>query len=115
MKIRIFALLFAVVLPVLSGCSLYTAAVQQDTIEPRIETPTMAPVAPEGALTEEEAVAIALERADLAADQISGLRVRYEVDDGVPEYEIEFRYNRQEYDYTIHAETGEVLSSSQDD
>lgn len=65
-------------------------------------------------LTAEEAQNIALGHAELTADQVTSLHTRYEVDDGVPEYEVEFRYEDQEYDYTIHAETGEILDFDQE-
>jgi uncharacterized membrane protein YkoI len=60
-------------------------------------------------LTEKEAQNIALEHADLTAEQVTLLRTHYDEDDGVPEYEVEFRQGDYEFDYTIHAETGKVL------
>ena len=66
-------------------------------------------------LTKEDAEAIALEHAGLTADQVVGLRTKYEIDDGVPVYEIDFHVDRIEYDYTIHAETGEILEWEMDD
>lgn len=65
-------------------------------------------------LNPEEAQAVALNHAAVTADQVTLLHTRYEVDDGVPEYEVEFRYEDQEYDYTIHAETGEILEFDQE-
>lgn len=79
------------------------------------QTPAQSEPAPQPAeseaslLTAEEAQAIALKHAGLAADQVTQLRSRYEVDDAVPEYEVEFRQGDYEYDYTIHAKTGKVL------
>lgn len=64
-------------------------------------------------LNPEEVQAVALNHAAVTADQVTLLHTRYEVDDGVPEYEVEFRYEDQEYDYTIHAETGEILEFDQ--
>ncbi len=66
-------------------------------------------------ISEEEAQRIALEHAGLKADQVKGLRVSYDVDDGVPEYEVEFHHDRWEYEYEIHAETGEIRSYDRDD
>lgn len=65
-------------------------------------------------LTAEEAQAAALEHAGLAAEQVTLLHTRYQIDDGIAEYEVEFRYEDQEYDYTIHAETGEILEFDQE-
>lgn len=61
-------------------------------------------------LTAEEAKAIALKHAGLTAGQVKGLRAEYDVDDGVPEWEVEFYCDGMEYDYEIHAETGKIRS-----
>ena len=61
-------------------------------------------------LSADEAKAIALKHAGLTADQVKGLRAEYDRDDGMPEYEVEFRVGNWEYDYEIHAETGKILS-----
>ena len=66
-------------------------------------------------ISEEKAQEIALKHAGLKADQVTGIRVSYDVDDGVPEYEVEFRYDGWEYEYEIHAETGEIRSYDRDD
>ncbi len=66
-------------------------------------------------LTKEQAQAIALEYAGVSADDVTWLRVEYDADDGVPEYDVQFRYGRWEYEYEIHAETGALLSFDKDD
>lgn len=66
-------------------------------------------------LTEEEAAAIALNHAGLAQTEVTHLRTRYDRDDRVPEYEVEFCQGRWEYEYEIHAETGVILSWEKDD
>ena len=66
------------------------------------------------AITRQEAEAIALTDAGLTAEEVQGLRTSYEVDDGLPEYEVEFYHDRWEYEYTIHAETGTILSFDKD-
>ena len=73
---------------------------------------TTAPTAK--ALTAAEAQDIALADAGLTADQVTGLRTEYEVDDGVPEYSVEFRQGGYEYEYEIHAGTGKILSWDKD-
>lgn len=88
-----------------------------EAAEAKVET-TINPISEQSAaetLTQAQAEAIALEHAGFTADQVTGLRVNYEIDDGIPEYEVEFRVERMEYDYTIHAETGEILSYDMDD
>lgn len=67
------------------------------------------------ALTPEEAQAIALEHAGFTADQVSYLYAEYEIDDRIPQYDVSFRQGYLEYDYEIHAETGEILSFERDD
>jgi len=66
-------------------------------------------------MTQQQAEVIALEHAGFTAEQVTGLHSSYEIDDGIPAYEIEFAANGKEYDYNIHAETGEILSFDMDD
>lgn len=66
-------------------------------------------------LTPEEATQIALEHAGLTADLVIGLHTGYEIEHGTPIYDIEFHHRAWEYDYEIHADTGEILSFSKDD
>ena len=128
MKIRILSQLISLILLVLvialaAGCStLYKAEQAADQIEEQVEqkvdqaeavvenqiTPSVVQNA--AALTQTEAEEIALLQAGFKADQVTGLHSEFDVDDGVPEYEVEFFQDGWEYDYTIHADTGEVLS-----
>ena len=66
-------------------------------------------------LTREQAEAIALEHAGFTADQVSRLRTEFEIDDGIPRFEVQFRQGRWEYDYEINADTGVILSYDRDD
>lgn len=65
-------------------------------------------------LTAEEAKALALAHAGLAEDQVTHLRVEFDYDDGIPEYEVEFMADGWEYEYEIHGETGRILSWDKD-
>lgn len=65
-------------------------------------------------LTKEEALDIALKHAGLSAEAVRGLRVEFDYDDGRPEYDVEFHQGGYEYDYEIHAETGNILSWDKD-
>lgn len=124
MKYRVMSQLAALVLLVLvlalaGGCSLNAAEEKVDQVEDRVEntledqaTPPMNQDA--AALTQEEAQEIALTHAGFTADQVTGLHVRFEVDDGVPEYEVDFVQDGWEYDYTIHADTGDILEYDKD-
>ncbi len=65
-------------------------------------------------VTADEAKAIALKHAGLKEADVTGLRAEYDVDDGVPQYDVEFRQGRYEYSYEIHEETGKILKSEKD-
>lgn len=65
--------------------------------------------APATLLTAEEAENIALQAASLTRGQVKFSRTEFDRDDGASEWEVEFRYEKWEYDYVIHAETGAVL------
>lgn len=79
--------------------------------QPREEAPAATEA---GKLTREEAIAIALADAGLTQDQVTGLRADLDCDDGVPEYEVDFRHGGYAYDYEIHAETGAILARDKD-
>ena len=149
MKIRTCAalLIAALILPLLSGCTVYAAEQKLEAVEDAVEfqaqrledaaedallrsvpqqpptqppetvPPTQAPPAvteAAGLLTAEEAQAIALNHAGLTADQVRFLRAEYEIDDRIPQYDIEFHKDHWEYEYEIHAETGAILSFEKD-
>ncbi len=61
-------------------------------------------------LTEAEAKEIALAHAGYTEAQVNYIVVKFDYDDGVPEYEVEFYVNNQEYDYEIHGNTGAIIS-----
>lgn len=65
-------------------------------------------------ITEEQARAAALEHAGVAEADAQFLSVRLDYDDGRAEYDVEFLHGTEEYDYTIDALTGEVLSMDRD-
>ncbi len=59
---------------------------------------------------EEKAKSIALEKAGLSAGDVTFDKVELDRDNGVWQYEIEFRKGRTEYDYDIKADDGSILS-----
>lgn len=61
-----------------------------------------------------QAETIALDDAGLSANEVQLEPTRYEVDGGVPVWEVEFRAGDREYDFTIHAETGRILEKDID-
>lgn len=132
MKIRVLSSLISLVLLVLvialaAGCSsLYQAEQAADQIEERAEQkldqveeqveqavtpPTSGNAA---ALTLEQAQEIALNHAGFHPDQVTNLHGHFDVDDGVPEYEVDFFQDGWEYSYTIHADTGDILEYDKD-
>ncbi len=88
------------------------------TTQPAQPTQPTQPAQPaqpaQAAISAEEAKAIALQHAGLSAGEVTGLRAKLDRDDGVPEYEVEFRQGRLEFEYDIHAETGAILSWDKD-
>lgn len=64
---------------------------------------------------EERAQQIALSDTRLAENQVSKLKVRLKLDDGVWYYDVEFRTIALEYEYEIEAYTGAILDKDIDD
>lgn len=64
---------------------------------------------------EERAQQIALSDARLAENQVSKLKVRLKLDDGVWYYDVEFRTIALEYEYEIEAYTSAILDKDIDD
>lgn len=65
-------------------------------------------------LKAEEALAIALGHAGLTADQIAFPETEFDIDDGVAQWDVEFRFGGWEYSYELHAETGKILEQDKD-
>lgn len=125
MKIRFCAalLLAALALPTLTGCQ--GAAIErldameetienhldraEDAIERAVEPRDTQPA--ETRLTAAEAEAIALNHAGVNENDVKYLHTEFGYDDGRPEYDIEFVCSNWEYEYEIHAVTGEILRS----
>lgn len=130
MKIRICAALLSMLLAItlLAGCELQPAPTETQAprqlfqVDLTADTPEVVSVildetvplgeapAEGNRLTGAEAIVIALEKAGLMQEQVTGLKA--ELDDG--KYEVEFHCDGWEYDYEIHAETGEVLKAEKE-
>ncbi len=82
---------------------------EYDPEAPKAAAPAVEPVQ-SAAISAEEASAIALAHAGLGADQVSGLKVEKDYDDGRWEYDVEFRQGQWEYEYELLAEDGSILS-----
>ena len=65
-------------------------------------------------ITAAEAKQIALDHAGLAADGVVFENIGLDYDNGIYHYDVEFRVGQLEYEYEIHAGTGEILSFEKD-
>ncbi len=69
---------------------------------------------PSGDVGEAAAVAAALEHAGLTQEQADRIKCERDRDDGRVEYEINFRCDGYEYEYTVDAATGAILDHEQE-
>ncbi|CVI69711.1 Peptidase propeptide and YPEB domain protein [Clostridiales bacterium CHKCI001] len=67
-----------------------------------------------GEITEEEAKAIAFQNAQVIPEEVTAIRVKRDIDDGIPVYDVEFYVQNKEYDYEIQAADGAILSVDYD-
>lgn len=112
-KVSLFLLAVLLVAGCMSGSKPSARQALAEVVPARLEAPSGS--ARQSALmTAEEAQAIALAHAGLDAERVRRLRAEYDVERGVPVYEVEFEEGRWEYEYEIHAETGEILSVEKD-
>ena len=65
-------------------------------------------------LTHSEAEQAALDHAGLQTREVVFARTEYDIDNGVPVWDVEFRHGDYEYDYTVHAENGQILKYERD-
>lgn len=131
MKTRLFSLLLVAMLavPAMTGCQAGQKvesagrAVERgvesagDTLKQAVETTTATASGKHTnlALTLEEAQSIALKHAGFTSGEVTALHTEYEIEHGIPQYDVEFHHGSWEYDYEIQADTGEILSFSKDD
>lgn len=130
-RFRAALLLAALCLSLFSGCASVNALQSKTMPEIAEPQPALADAVPDPTpaatpaatgparnqsqyISKEEARNIALSDAGLSADEVTRLKVEFDFDDGVPEYEVDFHYGIYEYDYEIHAETGKIRSWHKD-
>ena len=65
-------------------------------------------------ITADRAKEIALANAGLSSSQVSFVKAQFDWDDGRAEYEVEFSHSFREYEYTIDAVSGQILSMDRD-
>lgn len=71
-------------------------------------------VVPQNVISAEKAKEIALNHAGVAADKAVFEKVELDRDDGIQEYEVDFRVDKVEYDYEINAVTGKVIKAEKE-
>ena len=133
-KHAVAVLLTFVMVLALAGCSAANAAHRLDTVEDKVEqkldaaedsvermvrkavTPASVPAESTGdtTITQAQAENIALEHAGFTADRVTRLRTEYEIDDGIPQYDVSFYEGDWEYEFEISAKDGKVLSYDKD-
>ncbi len=79
-----------------------------------VQTPAPATPAPAADIGAEAAKAAALRHAGLSEGQVSRMEVERDREHGRIEYEISFKCNGYEYDYTIDGATGAILDHERD-
>lgn len=62
----------------------------------------------------ERAKKIALNHAGLQVSQVYFTKQKFDFEDGIPVYEIEFIYGRYEYEYEIDAVNGRILGAERE-
>ena len=129
-QLTICLMLFALLMT-MAGCSAANAVRMLDAAEDQLEAslreavlPVPAPTAPaavpekelpaaaesSGKLTREQAEKIALDYLGFTADQVTRLHTEYEIDDRIPQFDVEFHQGDWEYEFEIHGENGQILS-----
>ena len=91
----------------------YDITQQQTTKENKSSTPNNQN-SNNSKITVEKAKEISLKHANLKDNQVVFDKTEMDYDNGVQVYDIEFHYNNIEYNYEIDANTGNILSYSQD-
>ena len=124
-------LLLTALLMTMAGCSAANAAHRLDAAEDRVEekldtmedsveravrkaisAPTESGT--DTTITQDQAENIALKYAGFTAGQVTHLRTEYEIDDGIPQYDVSFLAGDWEYEFEIDAKTGTILSYDKD-
>ncbi len=118
-KIYGLILTLALLLPVLAGCQSSEPAAKptdppappQPSVSAQTDAPiqTTSPVENAKTLTRDEAIDIALKDAELTKDQVRDLEAELDRGNGVLHYDVDFEKDNKDYDYEIHAETGQIL------
>ena len=74
------------------------------------DTPSPSSATGQGDIGETAAKAVALAHAGFREEEVTGLRVRQDYDDGRLEYDVDFWKGSDEYDYTVDGAAGTVIA-----
>lgn len=66
-------------------------------------------------ISKEDALEIAYKHAGVKASDATGVKIEFDIDDTIFEYEIDFRVGTVEYEYGINAQTGKILEYEKKD
>lgn len=67
-----------------------------------------------GYIGKDKAKEIALNHAGITADKASFMKCEFDYDDGIAVYDVEFYFDRCEYNYEINAKNGKILKAEKD-
>ena len=117
----------------MSGCSAANTLRKLDAAEDRVEAKldaaeeklenrirdnagpsSSAAEASSALLTEEQVRQIALDYLGIPGEQAERMRIQYEMDDGIPQFDVTVLQGDWEHEFEIHAETGKILSYEKD-
>ena len=65
-------------------------------------------------ISEDDAKNIALKDANVSESDVTGIRIKQDIDDGITVYEVDFYVSNKEYEYEISAEDGSIRSKDTD-
>ncbi|MBQ7132916.1 MAG: PepSY domain-containing protein [Ruminococcus sp.] len=80
-----------------------------ENISSETNTDFSSPALPDGAISNDEAIKIALDKAKLSKEDVLGLHCELDYDDIVLKYEVDFSDGKYDYDCEINAESGKIL------
>ena len=123
MKKRLLALLLAMsIIPLLMACNKdninddnQLAQTKTDQTTKKSDKETSHSDITETKISKEQAKHIALKDAGFTEKEVTLLTVEQDIDDGVTEFEVEFTKDATEYNYTINADTGKIISKETED
>ncbi len=85
---------------------------EDDDDDRPVNRPNQGSLADNKYISIEDATSIAYQHAGVTASDVRDMDREFKVLDGVAVYEVDFEVNKQDYDYIIHAETGDILRAT---